>query len=588
MTLSIAPKQEYRLLGVILIALHLTLWWDATSVLSRLFLLIHFIAFLLWQPLWGKRESLNPQRLIALFIFFGFFLSFMNLWLITLWQLVLIGLLGGRDLVKPADRTINLTAIVFLTIELFIVNVHVLFFTDSSIHSSLNGLQWLFLNYGLLLIPGCFFLISADDSIEYRHNIDFFHGLTLTLIIIILMLGSLVMMYHANISYPLAVFQMTLGVAFFILLISWIWVIFAGAASIEQMWVQHLFNLGSSFEQWLSSIAQPHNYKNMTSKQFLDAGFEYLATLPWIAGIEWSSSYSSSNGTLGQKTKHTVVIDTQFIETTVYAYHRVGGTHYFYIKLLIQLLEHFHQAKLREETFAKQAHLQAVYETGSKLTHDIKNLLQVLYGISDIIQNSQTAELDNSTEATQRVLDTQIQVQKQMPRLTQQLKRTLDKLEHPGKFSYAHVPVSLWWENVKARYRRQSITFYAKIDSENTLVPEDLFDNVVENLLQNALMKRRREPDLHIEVSLSITKSILQLLVSDDGSAIPPEIAENLLREPVQQSRDGLGIGLYNAAKQLIHTDYNLLISKNEAGLVCFELVSREALKSGLNTSKNG
>ncbi|MEZ5673489.1 MAG: HAMP domain-containing sensor histidine kinase [Thiotrichaceae bacterium] len=506
-----------------------------------------------------------------------------------MWQLVLIGLLGGRDLVKHSDRVINVVAIIFLTIELLTINVHSLFLLDGDINSGFNTLQYILFNYGLLAVPGSFFLVSADEGIEYRHNIDFFQGLTLSLLIIILILGSLVMMHHTGITYPFAVFQIALGTAFFILLISWIWVIFAGEASIEQMWVQHLLNLGSSFEQWLSSIAQPHNYKSMTSKQFLDAGFEYLATLPWVAGIEWSSSYSSSNGTLGQKTKHSVMIDTQFIETKVYAYYRVGGTHYFYIKLLIQLLEHFHQAKLREETFAKQAHLQAVYEMGAKLTHDIKNLLQVLYGISDIIQNSQTSDEIN-TENAQKLLDTQIQVQKQMPRLTQQLKRTLDKLEHPGKLSYAHIPVSLWWGNVKARYRRQPITFFAKIDSENALIPEDLFDNVVENLLQNALMKRRREPDLNVEVSLSIAKSIVQLSVCDDGSAIPPEIAENLLREPVQQSRDGLGIGLYHVAKQLTHTDYKLLISKNEIGLVCFELVSREGLKPGTDTvatSKN-
>ncbi len=572
---AIEPKHEHRLLGVILITLHLTLWWDFASLWSRCFLLIHFLSFFLWQPLWGKRDTFSQQNALTLLGIFSFFLIFINFWLITLWQLVLVGLLGGRDLVKPVDRVVNLVAIVFITIELLVVNVHALFLIDSNI-SGLNELQSLLFNYGLLLIPGSFLFLSADNSTEYRHHIDFFHGITLSLITIILILGSLTISYHTGTNYPLAVFEIALGMAFFILLISWLWIIFANESTIEQMWVQHLLNLGSSFEQWLSSIAQPHNYKSMTSKQFLDAGFEYLATLSWIAGIEWNSSYST--GLLGQKTKHVAVINTQFIETTVYAYYRIGGTHHFYIKLLVQLLEHFHQAKLREETFAKQAHLQAVYETGAKLTHDIKNLLQVLYGISDIIQNSQATEIN--TESTQKVLDTQIQVQKQMPRLTQQLKRTLDKLEHPGKFSYSHIPVSLWWGNVKARYRRQPITFFAKIDSDNALIPEDLFDNVVENLLQNALAKRRREPDLHIEVTLSITKSILQLLVCDDGSAIPPEIAENLLREPVQQSRDGLGIGLYHVAKQLMHTDYKLLINKNEVGLVCFELVSREALKS--------
>ena len=78
-----------------------------------------------------------------------------------------------------------------------------------------------------------------------------------------------------------------------------------------------------------------------------------------------------------------------------------------------------------------------------------------------------------------------------------------------------------------------------------------LFDSVAENLLQNALAKRQRQPGLGIIV----TFADLTLTVADDGAPVEPSVVDVLLREPVN-SEDGLGIGLYHAAGQalsLIH-----------------------------------
>jgi C4-dicarboxylate-specific signal transduction histidine kinase len=178
-----------------------------------------------------------------------------------------------------------------------------------------------------------------------------------------------------------------------------------------------------------------------------------------------------------------------------------------------------------------------------------------------VIEKTTPTEFDN----TQKLL------QGQLPHLTQRLKRTLDKLQKPAEFSYSNVPVMLWWSNLNARYRKSQIDFYHHKDNENVMIPEDLFDNVAENLLQNALEKRKREPDLHIEVSLEIQKRNLKLTVCDDGSKIPDDIYNNLFTQPVS-SRDGFGIGLYHVVKYLVHTGYRLTITKNIDGQVCFEL----------------
>jgi signal transduction histidine kinase len=384
------------------------------------------------------------------------------------------------------------------------------------------------------------------------------------MIVTIIALGSLVLMYSNNIILPLAIFQMCLIVTILFLAISLFWLILIKGQGIDYLWRRHLYNIGSTLEQWLEDVAQPSNYKNITPQEFLHLGFEKLLALSWVEGITWHSLYGEEM--LGHKNDlNKVIITIQSIEVIIYSNYRINASQYFQVKILIQLLEHFHQAKRREAAFAQQAHLQAIHETGAKLTHDIKNLLQSLHVITSVIETYPPTQFGN----TQRLL------QGQMPRLTQRLKRTLDKLQKPAEFSYSHVPVNLWWGNLLARYRKSQIEFTDYTEDENILIPEDLFDNVSENLLQNALMKRKREPNLYIKVGLYIEKGRLQITVCDDGSIIPDDIAKSLLMQPVP-SRDGFGIGLYQAVKQLANTGYKLELMENHEGEVCFELGSCE------------
>lgn len=565
----ISPKHEHRLLGLMLITLHLALWWDILAfpfpeLLKRVVLLIHFGLFILWQPLLSRLPTHPIRNQVVLGLIFFVFIVFPNIWLMTLWQILLLGLMGGRDLVKPIDRIVNVAAIVFSSLELLIINIYQLFaINELALLASGTAEPMLWLYYGLLSVPLIFLMISTDDSREHRYYVDFFHGLIVSLLFIIIILGSLVIHLSGDEIMPLVIFEMCLAVLVFILTASWLWVVLVGEEGIVPLWTKHLHTIGSAFEQGLDDLAQPSRYKNLTPQEFLRAGFEQLMTLPWIKGIAWHSLYGEEM--LGHQDNHHVNIAVQSIEVTIYAHYRISGSYYFQIKILIQLLEHFHQAKRREAAFAQQAHLQAIHETGAKLTHDIKNLLQSLHAITSVIE----------TYPTTKFGDTQRLLQGQMPHLTQRLKRTLDKLQKPAEFSYSHVPVNLWWENLKARYRKSQIDFSRHTETENLLIPEDLFDNVSENLLQNALMKRQREPELHIMVLLHITKRGLQLTVCDDGSPIPEDIFNNLFNQPVP-SRDGFGIGLYHVVKHLAHTGYKLNVTENKEGEVCFELVSTD------------
>ena len=59
--------------------------------------------------------------------------------------------------------------------------------------------------------------------------------------------------------------------------------------------------------------------------------------------------------------------------------------------------------------------------------------------------------------------------------------------------------------------------------------------------------------------------------VSNDGPCIPEVIARDLFQRPVS-SASGLGIGLYQAARQAQRADCVLVLKENRDGGVCFEL----------------
>ena len=65
------------------------------------------------------------------------------------------------------------------------------------------------------------------------------------------------------------------------------------------------------------------------------------------------------------------------------------------------------------------------------------------------------------------------------------------------------------------------------------------------------------------------TASLRQVFAS--GEALPAEIAASVLRAPVS-SRGGLGIGLYQAARQAEASGYRLALESNRDGEVCFAL----------------
>ena len=209
------------------------------------------------------------------------------------------------------------------------------------------------------------------------------------------------------------------------------------------------------------------------------------------------------------------------------------------------------------------SYLRAVHETGARLTHDVKNLLQSLNNLCYVAQSSD----DIGSERLNLLL------QRQLPQITQRLHQTLEKLQQPegpkGAADEVALPADAWWESLRQRYAHDGITFDTLEFNREARVPVALFDSVVDNLLQNALLKRQTDAALLIKVTLSPDAS--RLSVCDTGCPVSAEVVGELFEAPVP-SENGLGIGLYHAARQAASYGFALILAGNERGRVCFAL----------------
>jgi len=223
----------------------------------------------------------------------------------------------------------------------------------------------------------------------------------------------------------------------------------------------------------------------------------------------------------------------------------------------------YYKSKLQERQLTKQAHLRAIYETGSKLTHDVKNIIQAAKTLTQAVLRE-----DRRTDEAQKIL------RKQLPLLTERLQSTLDKLSAPVLESTEAVPLKTWWQDIQAKYAGRSIQFFGAVDS-NPSIPLELFNTVTENLLENARTKKQVQPDLSITVTLDAEQDDVQLRVCDSGSPVALEIRSQLFNEVVS-SEDGFGIGLYHSSQLAKRAGYRLVLESNDHGHVCFVLSSTD------------
>jgi signal transduction histidine kinase len=547
----VKARQEELILLAMLETFHFATWYGIGSYLSQSLLLIHFGMFLLWQPLLKENQQITWGKSL---LFVTFILAFVYLanWISTiLWLVLLIGFIGGRVTTRRYERNVYMLVMIFLIFELLISVVPQMF--GLSLNKNILNVFLI----GLPLLPLLLFMTTNTFSKRAGETVDILLATTISFMVIILALGSLVLMYHNNSDYIISLIQ-TLGIVGFLLIsISWLLSTRSGFSGLSQLWAKSLLNIGTPFEQWLTKLSMQKQLQQSPAN-FLDTAMKELVSLPWIAGATWSGG--STHGIYGELTRHEVHLAISVEPIILFTHVQPSGVMSLHCKLLVQLIETFYIAKKQEQELEQQAHLRAIYETGARLTHDVKNLLQSLQTMTTLLESD-----SDETRGKSLAL-----LKKQLPNISQRLKLALDKLQAPEEEAAKNIQATTWWKGVSARRESSQIKFLVTIDKD-TLIPEGLFDSVLENLLENAIHKRQVDSDIAIIVSLNIEPTSIALTVTDTGHAVAREIRKLILKEHVA-SDNGHGIGLYQAARQAESLGYTLRLIDNRDGNVSFQL----------------
>lgn len=551
-TLALIPRRFG--LGALLLMLHAVLVSGPDGVWADALMMVHYGLFLLWQPIWRGEQRM--EKLPAMLFVAGgaALLAILSWWMLAFWLAGLVGLLGGRVISASArgERIANMVAVGYLLTMLLIwVEPHLLGLTD------ILSNAYLLVNVVLPFFPVGLLFVQSDRKQAPAITVDFFYCVMLFLLVVILVLGSFIIKTVSHEDYVLVLVRAMFVIAAVLAALSWLWNPRAGFTGLGELLSRYLLSVGMPFEQWLQRIAVLAETSH-SATQFLNAATKEVSILPWVSGGVWQAEASSGN--FGETSPYKASFSYHGLRLTLFARNALGPALTLHIKLLAQLLGEFYEAKLREEQMRGAAYLQAVYETGARLTHDIKNLLQSL--------NTLCAAAERVGDGDQARLVALIQ--RQLPQLSQRLQITLEKLQAPQPAPSLNMNAITWWNRLRQRYRDSGIEFLSGRIAAGTELPAELFDSVADNLLQNALEKRKSQSALRITVILQISDGP-KMTIEDDGEAIPAEIVERLFKSPLS-SASGLGIGLYQAARQAAQHGYELTLASNRNGEVRFEL----------------
>jgi Histidine kinase-, DNA gyrase B-, and HSP90-like ATPase len=372
---------------------------------------------------------------------------------------------------------------------------------------------------------------------------------------VVLVLGSIAFMRVAEEHYFTSVALTVLGFGIALFVLAALWNPVRGFGGLRTYFSRYLLSVGMPFEMWMRGIAELAE-RESDSQRFLEQAFDDIAALPWMRGVQWKSP--DGDGGRGAYDGYTTRFGYHQLEIVFHTEVSLSPALFLHMRLLAQVVGEFYEGKRREGALRRNSYLQAVHETGSRLTHDVKNLLQSIYTLTSVAPSGTD---DRYAELLQR----------QLPQISRRLRGTLEKLRTPEVAARElPVPASQWWSDLRSSLEGSGIALDGRIDADRE-VPSTLFDSFVENALDNARAKVAREPGIALSVRFECAPDATRLAVSDTGSAINAHVERRLFREPIERE-GGLGIGLYHAARQAQQAGYRVELARNVAGDVCFAL----------------
>ena len=548
-------RHEHWLLASMLLVLHAAIDAGFDSALSRALMVTHLGLFFLWQPIWQKDERLHLPMVLFIGLFVAGVFVALNWWMIFGWLIVLVGLVAGRSFTTREERYVYMISLAFLVSEL-LINCAATLFLRNPLPTTITEP----FRIGLYVLPVLLYAIPPI-TVPQREPfpVDFFRGITFALMTALLAVFSALITFRMNIHYPLALVGTLMALGGLLFFLGWLTQPGAGGIGLLAVWEKSVLNIGTPFESWLGNVAEIAA-RAENADDFLEAAIAELHDIPWISGVEWHTDDAS--GMSGGTTSHHARVEAGELLVTLYTERNFSAALLIHCRLLIQVLGHFHVAKRREDQETSEAHLRAIYETGARLTHDIKNLLQSL--------NTMTGALNDarSPEQEQRGVDL---LKRRLPDVAERLQRALAKLERPQASVPDRVTVADWWAHCQTRLDEEQVSADVTIVNAALTIPADTFDSVVDNLLDNAAYKRARGDATGVRLQLRADDEGVRCTVTDNGAAIEQAIAARLFREPIEPE-SGHGIGLFQAARQAESSGCRLELTDNRDGAVAFTI----------------
>ncbi|MBU3697624.1 hypothetical protein [Dechloromonas sp.] len=524
-------------------------WQDASL---RLLWVAAFGIFLLWQPFVASSNTLRPLQIVLLWIVVTLSTVFLGPWLLLIWCGVLAAAIGGRVLrtVRRGERAGYLFAFGYLIVVTVLGAI-----PEISAGVDTSPLSRQAIAMGLpMLLPILLFFPARLVPERRARGFDLLYGLLVFLVLAAFVLGALSYMLIGRVGYLESLIKTSWVLAMALLLVAWAWNPRAGFAGIGASLSRALLTVGMPLEDWLAQLGE-ESERAQDPDDFVAGAMRRLFENPWVAGVSWQSQ--RQEGVLGLRQAHACDYRTEGLQLGLSFRHLPTEPIRWHAEWLLRLVAEFYQVKRQAQALQRLGYLQAVYETGARVTHDVKNLLQSLQALCYA-----AGQPGDPTQITALL-------GRQLPLIVERLAATLDKLKSTEGVDRMLIPANRWWHGARLRHEHLHLSWQSSGDA-STPIPAALFDNVLDNLIHNALAKRQREPMLRIEVVLDNGA----LVVTDDGSPIVESTAGHLFEGPVS-SEDGLGIGLYQSFTLAQEFGYLLTLADNRSGCVSFRLSAR-------------